>query len=245
MAKTKLHEVLAVEPNVKAKSDAMIKEGINTFKGKQGHFEGQIREYTPKMDDGDMFPNESSPLVTTVMDKINYVFKSWIARVDVVATKEETNRGATTIITIGGKDFEVGATTLLALEKDLKDIRTLLNSVLTLDPNFEWEYDADNMRYKTFPVRTFKQKKVEVPLIIVAATKEHPAQAKTVVTDEIIGEWTTEHTSGRIPASEKADILERLDEMDKVVKKGRQRANMAEVKYMEIGRTIQDFVLGT
>ena len=44
----KLHELLAVEPDLKGASEKIIGETINTFTKKQHHFIGRHKSYQPK-----------------------------------------------------------------------------------------------------------------------------------------------------------------------------------------------------
>jgi hypothetical protein len=245
---TKLHEVLAAEPNVKAKAETILKEGINTFEKKQTHFTGQQRSYQPNDDEGERYPAENIPLVTTVHEKLNYVFNSLIDRIDILATKEIANLEAKADVEVQGTVLikDVPATTLLALEKEIKSWRTLLIRIPTLDPLKAWSMDEASGKghWKTDPVITAKTKKVEQPLVLYDATDKHPAQVKTTTKDVITGHWNTVYTSGEITSAEKSAILGRLDLLEIAIKTARQRANNVETKSIKYGKFLKDFIFG-
>ena len=241
----KLHEVLAVEPNVKGKSDEILREALNTFRKKDALFTGLSRTYTPKDDEGEKFPDESLPVSENVKSKLAYVFKELIARADLIATKEHTNTLAKADITVDGNVLvqNVPATTLLMLEKEIKKWRELVLSVPTLEPQVNWSFDKDNNIYRTEEKKTLKSQKESVVLVKYEATPEHPAQTEIVTKDVFIGEWTTVHLSGKISSAEKAEIITKIDKLEVAVKQARQRANEEKVTQQKIGKILVDYFL--
>jgi hypothetical protein len=240
----KIHEILAAEPNVKAKADTLLKEGMNTFKEKQGHFLGQERTYQPREEGGEELPDENQEVVTTVPEKLDYVFESLIERLDLIASKEQSNTGAMADVEIDGVVILPGvcATNLLMMEKELKNWRDLILGSPTLKPGVHWNYDEKLGHYKTNPIKTVKNKKVQDVLIKYEATKEHPAQTELISKDVVVGDWITVLLSGAVPPKQKSDWLGRLDKLIIAVKKARQRANdilAADVKY---GQILKDYI---
>ena len=65
----KLHEVLAVEGEVKTAATAILAETLTTLSKKHDHFNGQTRKYAPSTDGGETFPDENKEMVTTVKEK--------------------------------------------------------------------------------------------------------------------------------------------------------------------------------
>lgn len=239
-----LHEIIAIEPTVKAKADNILKETYDTFVKKQGHFVGQIRTYQPKDDDGERFPEESKELVTTVMEKLNYTFNAIIEKVDIMATKEETNIDAIADIIVDGDILfeKLHATTILSLEKEIAKWRNTLIASPTLQPGLKWKENKNQQIWEAAPIITTKPKKVPKVFIKYEATKEHPAQTELIHEDQTIGEWTTTHTSGAITPKEKSEILGRLDKLERAFKTARQRANTASVNKKELGKKIVNYL---
>jgi len=245
MAK-KLHELLAAESNIKAKAEVIRKEGINTFLKKQGHFKGQIRKYTPRFEDDVSFPDESQALTETAPKKLAYIMKSLVSEVNAIHQKELTNTTAFANVVIDGKPIieNVCATSLLAMEKIIKKWREIYLYVPTLDPGVSWIYDEKNEYYISDPIETVKQKKVNKPIVLYEATKEHPAQVQLETFDEAVGTWKTTYISGAIPASLKAEYLEKIDKLEIAIKEARQRANNVELSKQEkVGEVLYKYIM--
>ena len=162
MAETQLHQHLAAEPNIKAKELALGKETEHTLSKKVHHFVGNVRMYQPKKDDGEKFPDELEPLVTTVPEKLQYYLTSLADAINHAVVKEETNATAIADLIYDKKVIkkDAHATALLTLENKLKGLRSKLMAIPTLDPKFIWKWNKDQNYYQTDPIRTLKSKKV-------------------------------------------------------------------------------------
>lgn len=242
---TQLHEIIAVEPSIKIKADNVLKEGGDTFTKRQGHFKGQIRTYDPVDDDGEKFPDESKELVTTVPEKLKYIFNAIIDKIDVIGTKEETNTEAVADVIIDGKVIfaKLHATTILSFEKEIGKWRGVLMHAPTLEPGLKWTENKNQQLWEAAPIKTLKGKKVIKVLTKAAATKEHPAQTELINEDQTIGTWTTVHTSGAITPKNKSEILERLDKLEQAFKTARQRANSTKINQQKLGDKIVKYLL--
>ena len=62
--------------------------------------------------------------------------------------------------------------------------------------------------------------------------------------DKVVGTWETKKVSGAIPPKNKANILNRLDELEKALKKARQRANSQVVEHKKVGKELFNYVFG-
>lgn len=227
---TKLHQLLAVEEDRKRTAMAILNETHNTFKSKGEHFEGKKRVYKKTNEDGIDYETERKSIITTVADRLNYTFKHWRNYTNVVLQREETNSAnvAKAEVTIGETSFgEFGATSLLAMEKNLAQVIDVLRVIPTLDPSIEWEANSDLSDQYTsiYPEITAKTSKKQQPLVLYEATKEHPAQVQMAQYDIVIGTWTTTRFSGKISSGEKAQMLGRAEELLIAIKKARTKAN--------------------
>jgi hypothetical protein len=243
---TQLHQHLAAEPNVKSKERALAKETEHTLVKKPHHFAGLFKTYQAKEEDGEQFPAESEPLVTTVNEKLDYYLDSLADAINHTIIKEETNATATADLIYDEKVIkkDMHATALLSLESKLKGLRPILMAIPTLDPKSNWTLDEKQGYYKTDAIETLKAKKVAKVLVKYQATKEHPAQTEMVHEDVTIGTWTTVKLSGTIPPKVKSEILTRHDKWELAVKDARQRANNAVlVVDGDLGKTITDNIL--
>jgi hypothetical protein len=243
---TQLHQHLAAEPNVKTKERNLAKETEHTFLKKAHHFIGQFKIYQPKEEDGETFPTEDEPLVTTVHDKLSYYFKAFSDAINHGAVKEETNATATATLTYDGKTIKenIHATTLLNLENKLKSLRPILMAIPTLDPKHKWSWNKDQQYHETDVIQTTKSKKVPKVFIKYEATVEHPAQTELLHEDKVVGTWNAKKISGELTPKVKSEILTRHDKWELAVKDARQRANNAKIVVNgDLGKIITDNIL--
>lgn len=251
-AKNPLHQLLAVENDRKQKALLIIKEAKDLFNKKGEHFDGLVRTYRPFEEKGEPQPPEMKEIVTTVDEKINYVKKSVIDAIDTVVSKEETNSSHTVIGQLVVKDEggeiefgEFSATSLLALEQWLTQIREMFKDIPTLDPTRTWIQDTQASRpgvYNSPHEVKYRTEKRSEPLVSYPATKEFPAQVQIITRDIPIGQWDAVHASGRLTPARKSQILERVDTLIDGVKSARARANHAEVIQIHIGKKIFDYI---
>jgi hypothetical protein len=241
----KLHELLAVEPDLKGASEKILNETVTTFSKKEGHFKAQVRKYEPVDDEGIRLPDERTEMVTTVADKLEWTWEKFGKYLDAVAQKESTNVEASATVEIDGKpliDRPLPATLLLALESRLRQLRDVYNAIPTLEPGEKWEWDSQTRSYATDGKTTFRTQKVRKNHVLAQATEKHPAQVDVYTEDVVIGRWNTKKWSGALTPAEKADLLDRVDAVTQAIKRARQRANMANVNKVEISKTLYRYI---
>jgi len=241
----KMHELLAVEPDLKGAAEKIIAETINTFTKKHNHFEGRYKSYEPLDEDGERFQAEESKLVTTVSKKLEHTQEVVSKYLDAVAQKELTNTESSAILEVDGVnviDVPLPATLLLALEGRLKQLREVYNAIPTLDPSESWKFDDQTATYEATPKETYKTRKSFRNHVLAEATDKHAAQVQTYSVDERQGTWLTKRWSGMVTPAEKAALLARLDKLAQAVKKARQRANNSDVKQINVGDALFNFI---
>ena len=243
--KTKqLHEVLAIEKGVKQRTYTRIDE-IQKVLPKTDFFNGHYRKWLPLTDDSEVFPPENKKVQCFATEMLQEYIDLRKQVFDIEMTKDSTNAIARADIIIGetivAKD--VPATTLLFLEKELNDVRTFIQGLPVLDAAEDWAPDANyNYLYKTEPQKVHRTKKVERPLVLYDATKEHPAQTKLVTEDVIIGHWETVKTTGAIAVGEKLTYWKNVNALLDAVKEARERANTTPVIEKKLGDSIFSFL---
>jgi len=251
MAKpAKLHEIIAIEPDLAATARKLAAEAIVTFVKKADHFVESHKELR-MFDDARSRENtvDHKPLVTTVGDKLKYVQRHVVKYFDAFATKEATNQAAWADLVVDGQVIaaQVPATMLLGLETRLKELRPLYEAIPTLNPGTIWEPDTSRGAgiYKASRSETrFRTEKTPMHKVLYEATKEHPAQIERWTQDVSIGEITYDQWSGMITPAAKSKLLERLDVLVRAIKKARQRANTTEAIKLPIGAQIFNFING-
>jgi len=246
-AKTKkLHEILAIEKGVKARSYDKLTEFHKVLQ-KPDLFNGHYKKWLPLHENGEMFPPENKKVQAFAKEMLGQYAALREECIDLEITKDLTNSQARADIVIGDTTIatEVPATTLLFLEKELTDLRTFIQSIPVLDAAESWEKDANNdLVYKTSPEKVSRTKKIEKALVLYEATDKHPAQVKTTTEDVIIGNWETVKSTGAVPVAEKLAWWQKVNQLLDAVKQARERANNAVVIERKLGKTLFEYVLG-
>ena len=82
---------------------------------------------------------------------------------------------------------------------------------------------------------------------MVPATEKHPAQVKELMLDRPIGTVITQEWSSLITVSQKGDMLDRVEELLRAVKKARARANEIDldVRQNKIGADLLKYIVGS
>jgi hypothetical protein len=245
-----LHEVLAVESNLKNAAKKIGEEAIHTFSKKPDHFIGvhkTLHMFDDKRSNEEAAQEQRRELVTTVDNKLDYVVGSLVEALDAVAQKEATNQWANADVVVDGNTIlsDIPATLLLALEKELVVYRNIYNSIPTLQPGVKWEEAPDlggGIFQTAKPEIRAKTEKMRLHKELSKATKEHKAQIETWTEDRPVGQYETTHTCGMITPARKSVLLGRIDKLIRAVKQARTRANKKEVTDVHIGKDIFDYI---
>ncbi|MEA3385988.1 MAG: hypothetical protein U9Q89_06005 [Thermodesulfobacteriota bacterium] len=247
---SQLHELLAVEGDLKGEKNKVKEESVVVFSKKPNLFLGAIRlleMFDESRKEEEAAGTERQEITTTVPAKLRYLSSAFVRFWDAKLQKEAANQEASADIMIDGVTFakDVPVTFLLGMEDELKQLRTVYDGIPTLQPGIEWIKDPQKGPgyWKALhPLSKHKTEKTVQSKIIVPATKEHPAQIREWTEDVPVGRYTTENWSGMISPAEKSSILSKLDAILRACKKARQRANNQEVKKIAIGKQIFDFI---
>ena len=245
-----LHAVLAVVDDKKKFVAAILGEAATLFTKKEDNFEGHLKTYTPKAEDGDELPPDTKPVNTTVEEKLKYVFKSIASGVDTILEVEETNGSgnAKADLTIDGVSLgKFSATSLLSLERELSNVRTVCKEIPTTDPAREWTLDetvAVPGLYKSAEENRVRTIKIEEPVTLYPATDRHPAQTALRAKDIPVGIWHTIYRTGKMTPLKKSVLLSRIDNVLEIVKRARAQANSCEVVKVDVSSKIFEYILG-
>lgn len=245
----KLHEILAVEATKEGRFKETLQEMTTLFKSKTSHFAGFERtlkllgEDTPEKTDRELAESEHQAVTTTVPSELDYLAEAVGDYFDIMLQRDEANQRAVADIIIDGEmiALNVPATTLLALENKLKQLRPIYDQIPTLQPGVTWEpdptvgdyiYKDKNPEYRTKTKKSFEFK------ILVQATDKFPAQTEKWESVEDIGVFTRIRWSSMISVADKSKLLARFDALTMAVKQARQRANEVEINQRQIGSGI-------
>jgi len=240
----KLHELLAVEGDLKGRAQQAKNTVIKLFTDGAGRLLGRVITY--QVDEGeDPRPAEITELATTApaeLDQFQAAYSQWL---DVAIQKEVANQATLATVTVDDIDiFKVAlpATALLNLESKLTELRTVYAAIPTLDPAERWEWDDGMGCYISKDRVTNITKKVPNVLILYDATPEHPAQVQSFNEDIKGGTRTTMLQSGMVSFQDKAKIINRIDKLLRAVKEARQRANDVDITDTKVASAIFNYI---
>lgn len=248
----KLHELLAVESDLEATAKKVIAEAVTTFTKKQEHFLGyrkSLRMFEEHRKQEEEAATESKALVTTVDDKINYVFDSVVKYFDALLQKEATNQTAVADLIVDEQVLveNAPATWLLGMESRLRLLRGVYEAIPTWAPGTDWvpAPEQGSGIYKAAePSKADKTEKVPAHKVLVPATDHHPAQIEKWVENVRVGVFTTQKWISSWSPSQKSEALGRIDNLIRATKKARQRANAAPIVKVRAGSKIRDYLQG-
>lgn len=242
----KLHELLAVEGNLRQQSESARKELAQTLeKGRtvfsellvtfQSNEEGRPPVIENKLGLGSSIDLELkgiSPKLEWAMDCAHRIDEAnTSARQDVIL------QDGTVLLTA------VPATSLLQLEKRIRELQELANGIPTLDPakGFEPDFPRGEGIFKARDIRKIRTHKVEEFIVVVQATKEHPAQVAKQTRDVEIGEIHQQEWSSLVTLARRQEILDRLEELLRAVKAARSRANEQVIGEYKIAQKLLNY----
>ena len=235
----KLNQILAIEKGIKSRVYAQFSR-LHQATQKPGLMNGFKKSYQPKDEEGESFPSEAQKVQYEYGDVFKQVNALLSELFDVTASKDWANCKTTADVMVDGRLLVGGAPPpfLLFLEKQLSDLHTLVSKMAEVDAGEDWSEDPTSGLLRSESRQTHKTKKVQRPLVLFPATKEHPAQTQLITEDVVVGSWHTIKYSGAIPPPRKALVLERIQKLTKAVKFAREKANAVEAPKERIGETI-------
>lgn len=244
----KLHELLAVDANLKGQADKCRQDLIDTFNKKRHHFGQKLVTFRPLDEKQQPVVEEQSDLQTTVNKELTWISGQIAQSLDVSFQIAKTNQTAVADITLEDGSVlatDVPATALLELEKRTNELHALVSAIPTLDPAKGFRPDEQKGRdiYVAREDNRTRTKKVPKVLTLAPATDKHPAQVQAYNEDEPIGTLQTIEWSGLITPIQKGDMLDRIENLRRAIKAARSRANAvdADVK-SKIGKQLLDYV---
>lgn len=246
----KLHEVLAVEEDLRGAFRGILDETKTTFTKRADHFMGQTRVLEMFEQNHPLHNQEDQQkaMDTTVQAKLEYMADHVIRYLDVVYQKECTNQNANASIEIDGNEIATAlpATYLLGLETKLKQLRDVFMLIPTLPPGKDWVPDTtrgENVWTLKEPEQQAKTEKTIKPFVLYEATDKHPAQVEKISDSNDVGMYKRYIWMGMMSPAEKSKLLGRLDKLLQAVKQARQRANTQEAATDQIGAKIVRYLL--
>ena len=222
----RLNQIIPILKTVKQNSDKAITEIYHAIQKSQ-LFLGFSKTYSPREEEGFVYPGETNTVSYKVSDLLE-VFTSSVGEFyDLAYTQDCANTIACADLVVDGEVLlaNVPVTHLLFLEAQLNDVKTFASKLPTLPVDKTWIYSQEKGCYTTSPKETVKVKKITDFVIAAPATPEHPAQVREVSKDIVEGTWTTIEYSSAIQGDRAKQLLRRVDTLIRAVVQARQEAN--------------------
>ena len=239
----KLNQILAIEKGIKTRVYAEVTE-LHQATQKPPLMNGFHKTYQPRDEEGETYPPEHQKVQHQASEVLDRIAAGLVELFDITATKDWANCTAKADVVVDGRTLvkEAPATYLLFLEKQLGDLHTFVSKMTELDPGSDWTVDPGTGLYKTEPTVTQRTKKVQRPITLYEATKEHPAQTQLITEDVVAGQWITIKQSGAIAAPRKKQLLARIEKLTNAVKFAREQANAIEAPDQKVGKGVLDYL---
>ena len=223
----RLNQDLAIESDLKKRVFSEITE-LDKACRKPDLLNGFVATYEPLAEDGEHFPTEQKRVQFNSREVLDSLHRGMAELFDIVATKDWANCEAKSDVVVDGQVIiaQVPTTFLLFIEKQLKDMQTMIERIVELDSAEEWREDGnDRGVFVSAPSKRHRTKKLQKAIVLYPATVEHPAQTQLITDDQIVGYVTTVKRSGAIPRETKKRLLRRIEKLANAVKAAREEAN--------------------
>jgi hypothetical protein len=240
----RLNQVIAIEKSVKQRVNTDA-GALHKISQKGELFNGLARTYSARDDGGEQIPPEYQRVQHRAEALLSEIAGMMSELFDVTATKDWTNTRARADVVVEGETLlsEVPATYLLFLEKNLDDLRTVIDKLPVLDPSYDWTFDANQGLFKTEPTLAQRTKKEQRPIVLYDATTEHPAQTQLITEDVVVGHWKRTLLSGALPEPRRKTLLRRVEALRNAVKFAREQANTVEADEQKVGEKLFGWLL--
>lgn len=240
----KLCQVLAIDSGIRTKAKLEL-TALHRAAEKAELYNGVVRKYRPREEDGDKFPDETQVTQLRAKEVFKRLKEILSESYDIELTKDVGNLGALADVVVDGTAIceKVPVSYLLYLEKQLEDLNTFVVKMPVLDSAESWSWDPSQNQYRSANIETTKTKKKMTPVVLYPATVEHPAQVKESTEDVVVGNWVATKFSGAMRADEKEAILTRLQKLQHAVKFAREEANGTVVEKQKAAEKIFGYVL--
>lgn len=248
MAKHELHEIIAVENDRREAAKIAAVNLKSTFE-KEKLFKGLTKSYQIFDENKQHLkrPTERQIVATTVQKELDYFIGKLAPFYNLSISKDATNATAKADIILNGEVFatDVPATALLTLEKELNKLVTVIQSIKVRDNSVNWipapEEGVGIFKNSDSTKRFLQETTMDYQAIDVGEKFKKEIKEVKLVKD--VGSSEQVDFTSMLSTVEKADMLDRLNELCIAVKKARQVANRAEiVPVHSVGENLLNYV---
>jgi len=230
----KLHELLAVENDLRSQAETCRTDLKATFEKKGHHFSKKVVTFKSNVEGVPDKVEAQLNLQTTVHKELLWIGEKLSKAMDAGHQIDTANTQATADVVLEDGSVllkSVPTTSLLRLEHRVTELRDLLHTIPTLDPSKGFSPDPSEGEH-VYRARDDERPRTEKKfdfVVMVPPTKEHPAQVKELMLDRPTGLLISQEWSSCLTVAEKGDMLDRVEEMLRAIKKARARANELDI----------------
>lgn len=246
----RLHELLAVRTSLETQAATTTSGLAATFEKKQHLFTGRLKAFAPYGETTPAKTEEQVDIQTGVIAELTWLKQHVTPWIDNILNIAEANTGAKAdIILENGVTIAANIPTsaLLDFERLIAGLRAFALKVPTLDPakSFVPAPDRGEGIFVARTVEKVRREKRRKVLVLSPATDKHAAQVQLVEEDEPTGVIHEQEWSAMITPAHKAEILARIENLGRAVKRARQRANTATVDLThKVGEEMYRYAFG-
>lgn len=246
---SKLHELLAVENDQRSQAESCRADLKATFEKKGHHFTKKVVTFKSATEGVADKVEGQLNLQTTVRKELSWIGEKLAKAMDVGHQIDVANTTANADVVLEDGTVlleKVPTTSLLRMEHRAVELRELVHSIPTLDPAKGFSPDTsegEGVYRARDDERPRTEKKFEF-IVMVPPTDKHPAQVKELMNDRNTGTVVSQEWSSLLTVAEKGDMLDRIEEILRAIKKARARANELDidVRQNKIGSRVLDYV---
>lgn len=240
---TQLHTIVSRQAAVASRAKDELTE-LYRLVGHGPMFTGSTREMRSSVEDIPSEPTEVTLPPLTAQKVFQRIQKALSESWDLMATRDRSNQDARADIVVDGTRLAEGVpvSTLLSLEKQLTNLRTVIKSMPVRDPSQDWRLDEDHGFHRTPEKRKAKTRKTIHPVVLYPHTDKHPAQVREVPADDVVGQYVTIEFSGALSIRDRESLVDRVNNLLDAVKTARTEANTTVVTDVRLASELLGYV---
>lgn len=245
-----LGQVVAIEADTRKAVQRELTDAHRAL-GKPVLIEGLERTYRKRYDEDADLPSEGVLVQSTVREMIDATRVSLARMFDTTAARDYTNAGVLMAAGAPVADVIVNGQTLIPdapvpyllwLEKQLDDLMTFARKLPVHDPSTTWGDPDPRGVWRSAPVETTRTTPEPRSVVVVPPTGPHPAVTRDYTENVVRGWWTVVRLTGAIPSAERAELIRRVETVQRAVKIAREEANRAVATEPEIGARVMSYL---
>lgn len=193
----------------------------------------------------DIKPPESQKVQTTVKTTLEKVKEQLAQLLNATFSRDDANDGVKSDVEVDGQVLIKNATQtyLMSLDKNLKDLKDVIDKTPVLPADKEWSLDPATGLWKTPVVKTRSETMIDVALEMAKATDKHQATHTMVKQAKLTGFWSKSDLSGALSQGVKDDLAKRVAKVAEAVRLTREEANSkTTASYQEVADPLLDFI---